>query len=739
MTPTTRRVLFLLFFLSGFASLVYQVVWTRLAFAAFGIITPVLSVVLSVFMLGLAVGSWAGGKAIGTLTRRTGRSAVWFYGLAEVIVGLGAFVVPRLFAMGERVLLSTGETNSYGYLALSAVVLAISILPWCVCMGMTFPLMMAYVREKDPGQEQSFSYLYLANVLGAMAGTFLTAVVFVELLGFRHTLWLAALANFSIALVSGWLGMDAQPSARAAAGADQSPNEAAAPVAGKAGIKWLLFSTGFVAMAMEVVWTRAFTPVLKTQVYSFALIVVVYLGATFAGSWWYRRQARLGQSWGTGLLLSALAIAALLPVLANDTRLVTTNWLSETFDLSSAVMLMAGIVPFCALLGYLTPSLIDQGAAGRPAAAGRLYAINVLGCILGPLVAAYLLLPYLSERYALILLSLPMLALYFGWAGAAEVRRQPAAVAAYALTLAWACGGTRDFEAMLRRSVVNFHVRRDYAASTITFGEGLDKMLLVNGVGMTRLTPLAKQMTHLPMAFHHGPAKSALVICFGMGTSFRSALSWGADATVVELVPGVTQSFGDFHADAAEVEKNPRAHIVVDDGRRFLQRTRQKFDVIVVDPPPPVEAAGSSLLFSEEFFRAAQGRLNPGGILQMWFPGGDALTAQAVLRSAVDVFPHVRGFVSMAHFGVHILASDEPIDQATAQELVSRMPEAARRDMVEWEPQAPPDKYLALTVTNEVILDSVLNPNPRIALTDDHPYNEYFLLRRGSLSSRAAP
>src|SRR5581483_10649894 len=217
MTPTTRRVLFLLFFLSGFASLVYQVVWTRLAFAAFGIITPVLSVVLSVFMLGLAVGSWAGGKAIGTLTRRTGRSAVWFYGLAEVIVGLGAFVVPRLFAMGERVLLSTGETNSYGYLALSAVVLAISILPWCVCMGMTFPLMMAYVREKDPGQEQSFSYLYLANVLGAMAGTFLTAVVFVELLGFRHTLCLAALANFSIALVSGWLGMDAQPSARAAA------------------------------------------------------------------------------------------------------------------------------------------------------------------------------------------------------------------------------------------------------------------------------------------------------------------------------------------------------------------------------------------------------------------------------------------------------------------------------------------------------------------------------------------
>src|SRR5579863_3974769 len=85
-----RGIFFVFFFLSGFSSLVYQVVWTRLAFASFGIITPVFSVVISVFMLGLSIGSWAGGKVIPGLVRRTGLSAIFFYAGAELIIGLGA-------------------------------------------------------------------------------------------------------------------------------------------------------------------------------------------------------------------------------------------------------------------------------------------------------------------------------------------------------------------------------------------------------------------------------------------------------------------------------------------------------------------------------------------------------------------------------------------------------------------------------------------------------------------------
>ena len=729
MSLTTRRILFLLFFLSGLSSLVYQVVWTRMAFAAFGIITPVLSVVLSVFMLGLALGSWAGGQFIGRWTRKTGWPAVIFYGLAEFVIGLSAFAVPRLFAAGEQVLLATGETNSVSYLVLSALVLAVAILPWCVCMGATFPLMMAFVAERDAGQKESFSFLYLANVLGAMCGTLLTAVVWVETFGFRHTLWLAAAGNFTIALISGVLALT-RGAAVVPGPAAEAPAAAPAPMAagmpGSGTAKWLLFSTGFVAMAMEVVWTRAFTPVLKTQVYTFALIVFTYLGATFAGSWIYRRHLAGNRRWSVGALLGGLAAAALLPVVANDTRLVTTNWLASSFDTPSAMLLMFGICPFCALLGYLTPSLIDAGSAGRPERAGKLYTINVLGCILGPLFACYVLLPNLSERYALILLSLPMLAFQFRFGWPLTAWRRLALRSAVVALLAWSWFVTRDFESMLRQTAVHTRVRRDYAASVISFGEGTDKRLLVNGVGMTTLTPITKLMVHLPLAFHQGPSQSALIICFGMGTSYRSALSWDVDTTVVELVPGVVKLFGFFHADAEQVIKNPRGHIVIDDGRRFLQRTTNQLNVIVVDPPPPIEAAGSSLLFSKEFYQLARQHLKPGGILQMWFPGGDNSTGQAVVRSAVESFPHVRCFASMAGIGVHILASVEPIEPRAPRQVAARLPESAKRDLMEWQGSEDLETFLNWTLTHATPNSRLLNAGSRCRCHRRSPVQRVF-------------
>jgi spermidine synthase len=375
MSLPLRRLLFLLFFLSGFCSLVYQVIWTRMAFASFGIITPVLSVVLSVFMLGLAVGSWAGGRLVGPGTRKTGWSAAYFYAGAELMIGLGgAFAVPKLFQLGEYCLLSAGQTNSFNYLFLSALVLAISIFPWCVCMGATFPLMMAYVREWEGNNQESFSYLYLANVLGAMSGTLWTALISVEILGFHTTLWDAAAGNGTIAVISVLLGLNRrQASAPRQPVATDLPDPMAAPpfqgIDGRL-IKWLLFSTGFSAMAMEVIWTRAFIPVMQTQVYSFASIVFAYLGATFLGSLWYRRDLRNRRVRSLVVLISLLALTALLPALINDFRLLKTNWLGYVSPGSSA-SLLASLGPFCAVLGYLTPGLIDGYATGRPAEAGK--------------------------------------------------------------------------------------------------------------------------------------------------------------------------------------------------------------------------------------------------------------------------------------------------------------------------------------------------------------------------------
>jgi len=737
-----------MFFVSGWCGLLYQVVWVRMAFAAFGIITPVLSVVISVFMLGLFVGSWAGGKWIGPLTAKTRASAIVFYGTSELCIGLGAFAVPKLFSLGAATLLPLGNMDSLRYLLLSGVVISLAILPWCVCMGATFPLMMAFVKETEPSREfheTSFSFLYLANVLGAMCGTIVTALVLVEVFGFARTLWIAALFNFLIAMLSFWLGRDVgrrpQPQTRLVNQADQSV--AATVPAGPGGtgdgpvwmnprlVGLILFTTGLVSMAMEVVWTRAFTPVLRTTIYAFAALLATYLCATWIGSWVYRRHLQNGRRWTAAGLLGCLAVVSFLPIVLNDPRL----W-------SNPVMVLLSIVPICAALGYLTPKLIDQYSAGFPRSAGRGYAINILGCILGPLVAGYGLLPWLGVRFSMVLLATPFLA----FAAVHLLANHQAkyvgmGVLSLALLLASAFVSVTYEDGGLYPGEV---VRRDCTATVISYGQGLDKRLLVNGIGITYLTPTTKLMAHLPLAFCRTRPRSALDICFGMGTTFRSLMSWDIDVTAVELVPSVKEAFGYYFADAPTLLRNPRGRIVIDDGRRFLNRTAQQFDVITIDPPPPIEAAGSSLLYSREFYELAKRHLATNGILQQWFPGGQQETAYAVANSLARVFPYVKMYHSAGFAGVHFLAAMQPLQAPTADEMIARMPAAARADFMEWFPQKDwfpqydMKQIVAVVLAQQIKFGESASRYSDLMVSDDRPFNEYFLLRtlRGLLTGK---
>lgn len=710
----------------------YQVIWTRLAFAAFGIITPVLSVVLSVFMLGLSLGSAAGGKWVAPLKASTRLSGAFFYAVAECLIGIGAFAVPALFLTGQRLLLGAGQTNSLGYLLLSAIVLALSLFPWCFFMGTTFPLMMAYIREDENHDPKGFSFLYVANVLGAMAGTFLTAVVFIELFGFHHTLRIAAAGNFSIAVISGLLSWQRGKSPRIAAAAPAKSNPDARVMADRTRTgRWILFSTGFCAMAMEVIWTRAFTPVLKTQVYSFAMIVFVYLGATCAGSLWYRHHVKKKCIWPTSKLMAILIVAVFLPLIIEDNRIVKMSW---TFDmnLASAIVLLASICPFCAALGYLTPSLVDDYAGDDPGRAGAAYAINVAGCIIGPLFASYILLPFMSERTTLALLAVPFFIFFFLGAKAMSAPWRVVPISAACFNGLYAFCFSHNFLGLASEVSRAIEVRRDYAATVISLNDfNGAKSLLVNGIGMTRLVSCTKYMAHLPLVLDERQPESALIICFGMGTSYRSALSWGIHVTAVELVPDVPKAFGFYHADAARVLANPKGRIVIDDGRRFLERSRDKYDVIVIDPPPPPETAGSSLLYSTGMYDLMKQRLKPHGIVQVWYPGGsDVVTRQAIIRSATASFPYVRCFISINGWGLHIIASEDPIQIPSPSEILARMPAPAKADLLEWSQSKDIVRDMETVFSREVPLQDLLGPDPSIQITDDDPMNEYFLLRR---------
>ena len=233
----------------------------------------------------------------------------------------------------------------------------------------------------------------------------------------------------------------------------------------------------------------------------------------------------------------------------------------------------------------------------------------------------------------------------------------------------------------------HYEVLRDNTATVIATGEGMNKRLLVNGIGITYLTPMTKLMAHLPLASLDHVPKSALVVCFGMGTTYRSLLSWDIQTTAVELVPSVPRLFSYYHPDGPALLRSPLSRVVIDDGRRYLERSSEPYDVITIDPPPPVEAAGTSLLYSKEFYSIIKRRLKPGGILQQWLPRGDAVVKAAVARALEESFPYVRVFHSLDNRGFHFLASNQPIVLRTAHELAERMPAKAAQDLVEWGPE----------------------------------------------------
>jgi predicted membrane-bound spermidine synthase len=722
----------LFFVISGFCGLLYELVWLRLSMAQFGVTSALTSIVLSAFMAGLGLGSFAAGRLSRRLRFAHPRWPLPLYAVTELLIGSSALLVPGELALGRRLLGDVATSSSFVYYLGTGAWLVLTLVPWSACMGATFPLAMAALRSRPIGDtRRSFSYLYVANVAGAVAGATLPLFL-IELLGFRGTLKVGALLNGALAALV--LALDAaifsktqvpvpaaNANAAAAANANANapdPTRAVPPREIQRGTLKLLFLSGLTSMGMEVVWIRQVTPYLGTVVYAFGLILAVYLAATLVGSRLYRVWSRGGRRAGP-MLWSLLGLAALLPLLtANPSilRFAGSRWLR----------LVGGIGPASCLFGFVTPMLVDYRSGGDSNRAGAAYAVNVLGCIVGPLIAGFVLLPLVSARWALLLLALPWLAIGLLPDDSSSVRPGrrwlPLGTVGAAILLV---ATSRGFEDQFPQGTV---LRDNTATVVAAFDQGHAR-LIVNGQGMTYLTPITKMMAHVPLALLDHPPTRGLVICFGMGTTYRSMLSWGISTTVVELVPSVPKVFGLFHPDGPRLFQSPLSRLIIDDGRRFLERTRESFDVIAIDPPPPVQAAGSSLLYSRELYETIRKRLAPGGILQQWLPEGDDVVQGAVLGALRESFRFLRVFRSLEGTGLHFLASDRPIAMRPVAALVRRMPAPAVRDMMEWGPAPTPERQMALIIDRLIATDASTRTGAR-AMEDDRPVNEYFLLRR---------
>ena len=752
---------FAFFFVSGCCSLMYEIVWLRLAMAQFGVTTALTSITLSAFMAGLGVGSWASGRFLPKYASRIALSPIYVYAATELLIGTSAFMVPIELAWGHTFLEHTSLTSSSSYYLVSGIWIALTLIPWCALMGATIPIAMVAIRAQglqDSGR--SFSFLYLSNVCGAVLGT-IFPLVLIELLGFHGTLGTGAGLNLVLAVSATVLGLTRPVQAGALEGSGRRPAENRQLEISRSPLV-LLFSTGLTSMAVEVVWIRQFTPYLGTMVYAFALILAIYLAATFAGSRLYRQWIQTPHPEGKVIWI-LLGFSIMLSLIAADpgfyvgpfsvTEFIAT--ISGTSVIKSMgqhgplllkmLRLFVGIFPFSAILGFATPMLVDRWSGGDPDRAGRAYAVNIIGCIIGPLLSGFALLPIISERWVLFFFAAPWVLI-----GIVPRRRHhegsPSsgrwspklsyALILLALLVAFTSKGYEDH--FFPRVVL-----RDNTATIVASGKGMDRRLRVNGIGITALDPITKIMAHLALAsLDHSP-KSALVICFGMGTTYRSLLSWGIPTTAVELVPSVPKVFWFFHSDGSSLLRSPLSHIVIDDGRRYLERTNDYFDVINLDPPPPVGAAGSSLLYSNEFYAAAKRRLRPGGILEQWLPTdetqGDPVVAASVTQALRASFEYVHVFRSFSALsptrltqtqGLLFLASDHVIPVRTAESLARRLPETAVHDLLEWGPENNPESQLADILENEILIETVMARAPEAtALADDRPVNEYYLLR----------
>jgi len=200
------------FFVSGFCSILYELVWLRLAMAQFAVTTALISIVLSAFMIGLGFGSWGAGWYVrkrglvrrGLVRRGLVRHlpSLRLYALVELLIGVSALAVSGELARGRALLerVDAGHPISLtSYYILAGLWIGVTLIPWCACMGATFPFAMAAIRERfSAASERSFSYLYLANVLGAVVGA-IVPLLMIEEWGFRGTLHAGAALNFCLA------------------------------------------------------------------------------------------------------------------------------------------------------------------------------------------------------------------------------------------------------------------------------------------------------------------------------------------------------------------------------------------------------------------------------------------------------------------------------------------------------------------------------------------------------------
>jgi len=246
---------------------------------------------------------------------------------------------------------------------------------------------------------------------------------------------------------------------------------------------------------------------------------------------------------------------------------------------------------------------------------------------------------------------------------------------------------------------------------------------------MTKLCLETKLMAHIPIILKQNP-ENILIICFGMGTTLRSAMIYDKiNCDVVEIIPEVFECFKYFHEDGEDILSSTRVNYYADDGRNFLLMNKNKsYDIITIDPAPPIWSSGTVNLYSREFFKLCKDRLNPEGILCLWVPPEKFHEVRIIMATFKSVFPEGTVWGGTTTPGIYLIGSDEPLNIDPELFIKANNNKKLIEDLTEWGDIITKPEYLMnLYILDPEEFSTFVGLSPII--TDNNPYTEFPLWR----------
>jgi spermidine synthase len=653
------KFLLLLFAGSGCSALIYEIVWYQLLQLIIGSTAISLGVLLATFMGGLCLGSLLWPRLV------SGRQhPLRLYAWLEL--GIGVCGLLALFGMPliDRVYITAVGHGLPGILV-RALVCAACLMPPTMLMGASLPAAARWI-EADPEGVSWMGLLYGANTVGAVSGCILAGFYLLRVYDLATATFVAAGLNATVALAS--LLIASRSSYRVLEG--ESPR--ARRFLGSGTVYLSIALSGACALGAEVVWTRLLGLLLGATVYTFSIILAVFLvglgiGST-AGSLLARtlRKAKLALGLCQMLLAAAVAwtaymLADSLPYWPVNPLLSTNVWMTFQVDM---VRCLWAILPAALLWGASFPLALAAVAdseedAGRMV--GGIYAANTAGAILGALCFSLLLIPHLgsarSERILIVLSTVGGLVLLAPLVASSRKRAGALALIASVAAAVWLVARVPSTPGMLiafgRRIVTSTGSARILYAgeginSSIAISEWDDGAVQFHVSGKVEASTepydmrLQRMLGHLPGLIHPQP-RSVLIVGFGAGVTAGSFTRYPSMQRIVicemePLVPKIATLY--FPRENYDVLHDARTRIFYDDARHYILTSPDKFDIITSDPIHPW-VKGSATLYSKEYFELVKAHLNPGGIVTQWVPlyETDLATVKSEIATFFDVFP----------------------------------------------------------------------------------------------------